>query len=345
MKKKPVILGIESSCDDTGVSIIRGRDVLSNIIIHQKIHKKYGGVVPELASRLHDINITKAVKKAFLSARVTRYQIDAVSFTLGPGLIGSLLVGASFAKSFSMGLEIPLLTVNHIQAHILSHFIRNANVNNSYPKFPFLSLVISGGHTQIIKVNDFFQMEILGTTLDDSVGEALDKVARMLGFYYPGGPMIEFFSKNGNNKKFTFSKPIVNGLNFSFSGFKNDVSQFIIKKLKKNTLFIKHNLSDICASIQKIIAEILLEKVKKSVIYTGIYRIVLAGGVSANYEIRKTFMSFAEKHKKYEIFIPNKNFTTDNGAMIAITGLFKYERNIFDSLHVTPYSKFKTFSL
>lgn len=343
MKKKPIIIGIESSCDDTGVSIIQNRNVLSNIIIHQKIHKKYGGVVPELASRLHDINITKAVRHAIFSAKVSRYQIDAVSFTLGPGLIGSLLVGTSFAKSFSMGLGIPLLTVNHVQAHILTHFIQNANINNSYPKFPFLGLVISGGHTQIIKVNDFFQMDILGSTLDDSVGEALDKIARMLGFHYPGGPMIEFFSKNGNEKKFIFSKPTVSKLNFSFSGFKNDVSQFIKQESKKNIFFIKQNLSDICASIQKIIAEILLEKVKKAVLKTGIFRIVLSGGVSANHEIRRTFMFFAEKNKKCEIFIPKKEYTTDNGAMIAITGLLKYERNLFDSIHVTPYSKFKTF--
>ncbi|WP_185852172.1 tRNA (adenosine(37)-N6)-threonylcarbamoyltransferase complex transferase subunit TsaD [Blattabacterium cuenoti] len=346
MKKKPIIIiGIESSCDDTGVSIIQNRNVLSNVIFNQEIHKKYGGVVPELASRLHDINMTKAVQQAIFLAKINRNQIDAVSFTLGPGLIGPLLVGASFAKSFSMGLDIPLLTVNHIQAHILSHFIQDANLNNCYPKFPFLGLVISGGHTQIIKVNDFFQMEILGSTLDDSVGEALDKIARMLGFYYPGGPMIEYFSKNGNEKKFMFSKPIVSGLDFSFSGFKNNVLQYINKKLKKNTLFIKQNLSDICASIQKIIAEILLEKVQKAIIKTGISRIVLAGGVSANYEIRKIFMYFSknQKNKKLEVFILKKKYTTDNGAMIAITGLLKYERNLFDSIHITPYSKFKNF--
>ncbi|AFJ90485.1 tRNA (adenosine(37)-N6)-threonylcarbamoyltransferase complex transferase subunit TsaD [Blattabacterium sp. (Blaberus giganteus)] len=343
MKKKPIIIGIESSCDDTGVSIIRNRNVLSNIIIHQKIHKKYGGVVPELASRQHDLNITKAVKQAILLSKVSINQIDAVSFTLGPGLIGPLLVGASFAKSFSMGLEIPLLTVNHIQAHILSHFIQNANINNSYPKFPFLSLVISGGHTQIIQVDDFFKMKILGSTLDDSVGEVLDKIARALGLDYPGGPMIEYFSKNGNNKKFIFSKPTVTGLDFSFSGFKSDVIRFLKKRLNKNMFFIKQNLSDICASIQKTTAEILSEKVQKAILKTGIYRIALAGGVSANYEIIRTFMSFEKKDKRCKIFILKKEYTTDNGAMIAITGLLKYEKNLFDSIHVTPYSKFKTF--
>ncbi|WP_185860742.1 tRNA (adenosine(37)-N6)-threonylcarbamoyltransferase complex transferase subunit TsaD [Blattabacterium cuenoti] len=343
MKKKPIIIGIESSCDDTGVSIIKNRSVLSNIIIHQKIHKKYGGVVPEIASRLHDQNIIKAVQKAIFLSKINLDQIDAISFTLGPGLIGSLLVGAAFAKSFSMGLGIPLLTVNHIQAHILSHFIQNANINNSYPKFPFLGLVISGGHTQIIKVNDFFKMEILGSTLDDSVGEALDKIAIMLGFSYPGGPIIEFFSKNGNDKKFIFSKPMVRGLDFSFSGFKSDVSQFIKKQLKINALFVKQNIPDICASIQKIIAEILLEKIQKAILKTGISRIVLAGGVSSNHEIRRMFMSFAKENKRCEIFILKKKYTTDNGAMIAITGLLKYERNLHDSIHVTPYSKFKIF--
>ncbi|ACY40612.1 glycoprotease M22 family domain-containing protein [Blattabacterium sp. (Blattella germanica) str. Bge] len=307
MKKKPIILGIESSCDDTAVSIIKNRDVLSNIIIHQEIHKQYGGVVPELASRLHDQNMTPAVNQAIHSAKIKKNEIDAVSFTLGPGLIGSLLVGASFAKSFSMGLEIPLLTVNHVQAHILTHFIKNANMNNSYPKFPFLGLVISGGHTQIVKVNDFFKMEILGSTLDDSIGDTFDKIARLLGFHYPGGPMIELFSKNGNCKKFGFSKPSVNDLNFSFSGFKSHVLQFIKKKSKKNPLFIKQNLSDICASIQRIIAEILLEKVEKATLITDIFRVALAGGVSANCEIRRMFISFAKRNKKWEIFIPKKN--------------------------------------
>ncbi|AGW86356.1 tRNA threonylcarbamoyladenosine biosynthesis protein Gcp [Blattabacterium sp. (Nauphoeta cinerea)] len=344
MKKEPIIIGIESSCDDTGVSIIRNRNVLSNIILHQKIHKKYGGVVPELASRLHDVNIPKGVKKAIFSAKINRNEIDAVSFTLGPGLIGPLLVGTSFAKSFSMGLGVPLLTVNHVQAHILSHFIQDANLNKDYyPEFPFLGLVVSGGHTQIIKVNDFFKMKILGSTLDDSVGEALDKIARILGFYYPGGPMIEYFAKNGNNKKFTFSKPRVSGLDFSFSGFKSDVLQFIKNESRNNSFFIKKNLSDICASIQKIISEILLDKVKKAILKTGIFRIALSGGVSANYEIRKTFISLTKKNKKCEVFILKKKYTTDNGAMIAIVGLLKYKRNLFDSVYVTPYSKFKTF--
>ncbi|WP_185872243.1 tRNA (adenosine(37)-N6)-threonylcarbamoyltransferase complex transferase subunit TsaD [Blattabacterium cuenoti] len=343
MKKKPIIIGIESSCDETAVSIIQNRYVLSNIVIHQYIHKKYGGVVPELASRLHDKNMIIAVHKSIHSAKIKKNEIDAVSFTLGPGLIGSLLVGASFAKSFSMGLDIPLLTVNHIQAHILTHFIKNSNINNYCPKFPFLSLVISGGHTQIVKVDDFFQMKILGSTLDDAIGDTFDKIARILGFHYPGGPMIELFSKNGNYKKFYFSKPLINGLNFSFSGFKSHILQFIKNKLKKNPLFIKQNISDICASIQRTIAEILLEKMQKATLKTNIFRIALAGGVSANYEIRRMFISFAKKNKKWEIFIPKKEYTTDNGAMIAITGLLKYEKKLFDNIYVSPYSKFKEF--
>ncbi|AWU42879.1 tRNA (adenosine(37)-N6)-threonylcarbamoyltransferase complex transferase subunit TsaD [Blattabacterium punctulatus] len=343
MKKKLIIIGIESTCDDTAVSIINNREVLSNVIIRQKIHKKYGGVVPELASRFHDKNLYLAVNKAISLSRIDKYEIDAVSFSLGPGLIGSLLVGASFAKSFSIGLKIPLLTVNHVQAHILVHFIQNANINNSFPKFPFLCLMISGGHTQIIKVNDFFKMEIIGSTLDDSVGDAFDKIARMLGIYYPGGPLLDRFSKSGYSKKFNFSKPNVNELDFSFSGFKSHIFQFIKKKLKKDSFFIKNNLADLCASVQRTISEILLEKIHKATIKTGIFRIVLAGGVSANNEIRRNFILFAKKNKKWEIFIPKKKYSIDNGAMIAITGLFKYKKNFFDSINVTPYTKFKKF--
>ncbi|AWU43975.1 tRNA (adenosine(37)-N6)-threonylcarbamoyltransferase complex transferase subunit TsaD [Blattabacterium sp. (Cryptocercus kyebangensis)] len=343
MKKKLIIIGIESTCDDTAVSIINNREVLSNVIIRQKIHKKYGGVVPELASRFHDKNLILAVNKAISLSRIDRYEIDAVSFSLGPGLIGSLLVGSSFAKSFSMGLKIPLLTVNHVQAHILVHFIQNSNINNSFPKFPFLCLMISGGHTQIIKVNDFFKMEILGSTLDDSVGDAFDKIARMFGLYYPGGPLLDHFSKSGCSKKFIFSKPSVNELDFSFSGFKSHILQFVKNKSKKDSLFIKKNLADLCASVQKTISEILLEKIQKATIKTGIFRVVLAGGVSANNEIRRDFLLFAKKNKKWEIFIPKKKYATDNGAMIAITGLLKYKKNFFDSINVTPYSKFKKF--
>ncbi|WP_185856084.1 tRNA (adenosine(37)-N6)-threonylcarbamoyltransferase complex transferase subunit TsaD [Blattabacterium cuenoti] len=345
MKKKFIVIGIETSCDDTAVSLVnQNRNVLSNIIIHQKIHEKYGGVVPELAAKLHDRNLFKAVNRAISSAKINRNQIDAVSFTLGPGLIGPLLVGASFAKSFSIGLRIPLLSVNHVQAHILSQFIQEKKVSfneSTHPKFPFLCLMISGGHTLIVKVRDFFEMDILGSTLDDSVGDAFDKIARMLGLPYPGGPKLDFFSKKGNSKKFIFSKPLVNGLNFSFSGLKSHILQFIRKESKKNPYFIRNNLSDLCASIQRVIAEILLDKVKKAISDTGIFRVSLSGGVSANDEIRRFFLE--KKKKKWEIFIPKKKYATDNAAMIAITGLLKYEKNIFDPIDIPSYSKFKKF--
>ncbi|WP_185855532.1 tRNA (adenosine(37)-N6)-threonylcarbamoyltransferase complex transferase subunit TsaD [Blattabacterium cuenoti] len=343
MNKEPIIIGIESSCDETGVSIVMGRKVLSNIIIHQNIHKKYGGVVPELAARLHEKNLPLALKNAIFTAKIKENQIDAVSFTIGPGLIGPLLVGVSFAKSFSMGLGIPILTVNHIQAHILVHFIKNANINNSYPKFPFLGLVISGGHTQIIQVNDFFNMKILGTTLDDPVGNAIDNISRILGISYPGGPKMEILSIKGNKNKFNFVKPVVKKLDFSFSGLKSHIFKFIENQLKFDSFFVSKNIHDLCASTQKIITDILLDKVKKAALETKIFRIVLSGGVSANNEIRKSFISFISKKNGWEVFIPKKEYTTDNGAMIAITGLLKYEKKLFDSLDVIPFSKFKLF--
>ncbi|WP_185872778.1 tRNA (adenosine(37)-N6)-threonylcarbamoyltransferase complex transferase subunit TsaD [Blattabacterium cuenoti] len=339
LKQPIIILGIESSCDDTAVSIIRNREVISNIIIHQTIHKKYGGIVPELASREHDKYLFSTVNKAIKIANIKRSQLNAVSVTIGPGLIGSLLVGYSFAKSFSIGLNIPLIEVNHIQAHILSHFIQNANLNNSFPKFPFLCLMISGAHTQIIQVNDFFDMKILGSTLDDAVGESLDKIARLFGFTYPGAIFLDKYSKLGNNKKFSFSKPNVKGLNFSFSGLKSQVYRFIQYQLKDNSNFIKNNIHSLCASIQKTISEILIEKIILAMKQTKIFRIVLAGGVSANNEIRKQFFSL--KKKNIEVFIPKKKYTTDNGAMIALVGFLKFKKKNF--VTIKPYSKFTTF--
>ncbi|WP_185868525.1 tRNA (adenosine(37)-N6)-threonylcarbamoyltransferase complex transferase subunit TsaD [Blattabacterium cuenoti] len=345
--ENPIIIGIESSCDDTGISVAKGRIILSNIVLSQKIHKKYGGVVPELAARHHEKNLPLAFKKAIKKAKINMNYIHAISFTLGPGLIGSLLVGTAFARSLSLGLGVPLLKINHIQAHLLVHFIKNSNMNNLYPKFPFLGLVISGGHTQIIEVNDYFQMKILGSSLDESVGNTFDKIAKMLGFYYPGGPMIELFAKGGDKKKFTFVKPLVKGLNFSFSGLISNISQYIKKELKKDSLFIKRNIHDLCASIQKIIAEILLEKVHKATLSTKIFRVVLSGGVSSNNEIRRTFTSFSKKYCCWRLFLPKKEYTTDNGAMIAIAGVIKYEKRLFDSdldiKNYLPFSKFKKF--
>ncbi len=339
MKKYPIVIGIESSCDDTAISLIKKRNILSNVIINQKIHREYGGVVPELASRLHDKNLPIVFNKAIKYANINIYQIDAVSVTMGPGLIGSLLVGSSFAKSLSIGLNIPLIGINHIKAHVLTHFIKYSNINESYPKFPFLCLVISGGHTLIIQVNDFFCMKILGTTLDDSIGNTFDKVARIFGFQYPGGPIIEKFSKNGNcNNIFNLPTPLVENLNFSFSGIKSYIYQLVKKELKKDSFFLQNNIHDLCASIQQKLTEILLEKVEKAIIKTKIYRVALSGGVSANKKIRNMFINFANKNN-WEIFIPKIEFSTDNGAMIAISGVLKYEHKLFDNIDITPYPK------
>ncbi|WP_185865041.1 tRNA (adenosine(37)-N6)-threonylcarbamoyltransferase complex transferase subunit TsaD [Blattabacterium cuenoti] len=341
-KKDPIIIGIESSCDDSAVSIIRSRKILSNVIIGQNIHKKYGGIVPELAARLHDKNLLKAIDKSIKLANIKKYQIDAVSFTIGPGLIGSLLIGCSLAKSLAIGLNIPIITVDHIQAHTLIHFIENGNINNSYPNFPFLSLVISGGHTLIIKVDDYLHMKVLGSTLDNPIGEVFDKIARKFGFSYPGGVFIEKYSKYGNFKKFKFPKPLVKGLNFSFSGLKSYIFRFIDEKLIKDPNFLKKNLFDLCASIQNIIIDILIEKIHKAVIKTKINRITLSGGVSSNERVKKVFL-FQAKKNNWNLFIPNNLYTNDNGAMIAITGMIKYHKKQFNSLNVTPYSKFKYF--
>ncbi|WP_185877906.1 tRNA (adenosine(37)-N6)-threonylcarbamoyltransferase complex transferase subunit TsaD [Blattabacterium cuenoti] len=339
-KKNPIIIGIESSCDETAVSIVESNNILSNIIIHQNIHKKYGGVVPELAARLHDEKLLEAFNKSIFVAKIKQNQIDAVSCTIGPGLINSLLVGCSFSKSLAMGLNIPIITVDHIQAHILVHFIKNANFNNRFPTFPFLGLVISGGHTQIIKVNGYFYMKVIGSTLDNALGETIDKIARKIGFNYPGGSSIEIYSKYGNNKKFFFPKPLIKGLNFSFSGLKTYILKFIENQTKKDPFFIKNNIHDLCASIQKSISDILIDKMNQAVIETDINRIVLSGGVSSNKEIINNFSVHAKKNN-WDLFIPKKCFATDNGAMIAITGFFKYKRNMFSSIKISPYSKCK----
>lgn len=330
------ILGIESSCDDTSAAVICNGRVLSNIVANQEIHAKYGGVVPELASRAHQQHIVPVVQQAIEQAGITKEDLHAISFTRGPGLMGSLLVGTSFAKSLALGLDIPLIDVNHMQAHILAHFIKEENTE--MPPFPFVCLTISGGHTQIVRVTDYFTFEVLGETIDDAVGEAFDKSAKILGLPYPGGPLVDKYAQLGNPKKFSFTKPKVGDLDFSFSGLKTGILYFIQRNLKENPKFIEENLHDICASIQHTIVEILMEKLKNTVKKTGIKHIAIAGGVSANSEIRKR-LQLAQKHWGWTTYIPKFEYTTDNAAMIAITGYLKYKSKLYADISVKAQAR------
>ena len=332
------ILGIESSCDDTAASVILNGKILSNVIANQKIHEAYGGVVPELASRAHQQNIVPVVDQALKQAGITKDQLNAIAFTKGPGLMGSLLVGTSFAKSLAYGLNIPLIDVNHMQAHILAHFIDEEGFNK--PPFPFLAMTISGGHTQIVKVKHYFDMEVIGETIDDAVGEAFDKSGKILGLGYPAGPQIDKLAKLGNPKAFPFTKPKVDGLNFSFSGFKTAVLYFIQKQVKLNPNFIAENLNDICASIQYTIIGILTDKLKKAVKQTGIKHIAIGGGVSANSGIRQALKEAETKHG-WTTYVPKFEFTTDNAAMIAIVGYLKYLDGDFAEQNVMANSRLK----
>ena len=336
MPKDIYILGIESSCDDTSAAVICNNKILSNVITNQEVHSKYGGVVPELASRAHQQNIVPVVQQALEKAKITKEKLSAVAFTKGPGLMGSLLVGTSFAKSFALGLNIPLIETNHMQAHILSHFIDEKDTKT--PSFPFLCLTISGGHTQIVKIKNHFSMEILGQTIDDAVGEAFDKSAKILGLPYPGGPLIDNYAQHGNPKAYNFTKPKVCDLDFSFSGLKTAILYFIQREEKKNKNFIKENLHDICASIQHTVVSILMDKIKNAVKQTGIKSVAIAGGVSANSEIRKRLQS-ANKHFGWTTYIPKLEYTTDNAAMIAITGYLKYLQKDFTDINVTAESR------
>jgi tRNA N6-adenosine threonylcarbamoyltransferase len=325
IKNKSIyILGIESSCDDTSAAVICNGKILSNVVANQEIHAKYGGVVPELASRAHQQNIVPVIQQAIQQANIDKKDLNAIAFTRGPGLMGSLLVGTSFAKSLSLALNIPLIAVNHMQAHVLAHFIEDKN--HKKPPFPFLCLTISGGHTQIVKISNYFTMEVFGETLDDAVGEAFDKSAKILGLPYPGGPLIDKHAKLGNAKAFKFTKPKVADLNFSFSGLKTAILYFIQKKVKENSNFIEENLNDLCASIQYTIVEILFDKIKKAVNETGINHVAIAGGVSANSEIREVLKSCEEK-LGWLTYIPKFEYTTDNAGMIAIVGYLKYIEN------------------
>ncbi|GAB1858371.1 tRNA (adenosine(37)-N6)-threonylcarbamoyltransferase complex transferase subunit TsaD [Flavobacteriaceae bacterium MHTCC 0001] len=320
-KQNVFILGIESSCDDTSASVIQNGKVLSNVVASQKIHEAYGGVVPELASRAHQQNIVPVVHQALKKASITKDMLNAVAFTKGPGLMGSLLVGTSFAKSLAYGLNIPLIDVNHMQAHILAHFIEEKGFNK--PSFPFLAMTISGGHTQIVRVDDYFEMTVIGETIDDAVGEAYDKSGKILGLGYPAGPEIDKRAQNGNPKAFHFTKPKVDGLNFSFSGLKTAILYFIQKETKVNPNFITENLDDICASIQYTVIGILMDKLKKASKATGIKHIAIGGGVSANSGIRKALKDGEHKFG-WTTYIPKFEYTTDNAAMIAIVGYLKF---------------------
>ena len=332
------ILGIESSCDDTAAAVIHNGKILSNIIANQKIHEEYGGVVPELASRAHQQNIVPVVDQALKKAGITKDQLSAVAFTKGPGLMGSLLVGTSFAKSLAYGLDIPLIDVNHMQAHILAHFIDEEGFDK--PPFPFLAMTISGGHTQIVKVNNHFDMEVIGETIDDAVGEAFDKSGKLLGLGYPAGPEIDKRAKIGNPKAFKFSKPKVDGLNFSFSGLKTAILYFIQREVKNNPNFIEENLNDICASIQYTIIGILTEKLKKASKETSIKHIAIGGGVSANSGIRQALKDGESKHG-WTTYVPKFEFTTDNAAMIAIVGYLKYLDKDFTTQNVMASARLK----
>ena len=330
------ILAIESSCDDTAAAVLQNAKVLSNVVANQSIHGEYGGVVPELASRAHQQNIVPVIEMAIRKANIDKNQLNAIAFTQGPGLMGSLLVGSSFAKSLALALKIPLIAVNHMHAHILAHFIDEDGYDK--PKFPFLALTISGGHTQIVKVNDFFDMEIIGETTDDAVGEAFDKSAKILGLPYPGGPLIDKYAQLGNPKAFAFTKPKVPGLNFSFSGLKTAILYFIQKNVAENPNFIEENRDDICASIQHTIVQILMDKLKLAVAETGIKQIAIGGGVSANSGIRTTLKE-AEKKYGWKTFIPKFEYTTDNAAMIGIVGYQKYLASNFEDNSVVSKAR------
>ncbi len=331
------ILAIESSCDDTSAAVLCNKKTLSNVVATQKIHEQYGGVVPELASRAHQQNIVPVVHQALAKANIDKKQLSAIAFTRGPGLMGSLLVGTSFAKSLALGLNIPLIEVNHMQAHILAHFIEEDNGNT--PDFPFLAMTISGGHTQIVLVKDYFDMEILGETLDDAVGEAFDKSAKILGLPYPGGPLIDEYAQFGNPKAFPFPKPKVEGLNFSFSGLKTSILYFVQRETKNNSNFVSQNLNDICASIQYTIVEILMDKLKKAVKQTNIRQIAIGGGVSANSGIRNSLKDAEEKHG-WTPYIPGFEYCTDNAAMIGIVGYLKYLNEDFTDQSVSAKARY-----
>ena len=336
------ILGIESSCDDTSAAVIRNTTLLSNVIASQEVHRKYGGVIPELASRAHQQNIIPVVDTALKEAGITVSDLDGIAFTRGPGLLGSLLVGVSFAKGLALSHDIPMMEVNHLQGHIFSHFIDLPDRDIPHPEFPFLCLLVSGGHSQIVLVKDYADMEIIGTTIDDAAGEAFDKCAKVMGLPYPGGPVIDKLAKEGDPQRFRFAKPSVEGFEYSFSGLKTSFLYFLRDQVHENPDFIEQNKADLCASLQSTIVEILLNKLIKAAKQYDIDQIAIAGGVSANSGLRNAIMEEGRK-RRWKTYIPEFKFTTDNAAMIAITGYYKYQRGEFAPMDIAPLSRIDDF--
>ncbi len=332
------ILGIESSCDDTSAAVLCDGVLLSNVTAGQAVHEMYGGVVPELASRAHQQNIIPVVDAALKKAGVAREDISAVAFTRGPGLMGSLLVGTSFAKGFALGLDIPMIDVNHLQAHVLAHFVQEPDIEPHLPEFPFLCLLVSGGNSQIILVKSYKEMQVLGQTIDDAAGEAFDKCAKVMGLPYPGGPYVDKYAKLGDSKAFTFSKPHIKGFDYSFSGLKTSFLYTLRDAQKEDPNFVQNHLYDLCASLQKTVIDILMDKVHKAMKEAGVKHLAVAGGVSANSGLRDAFVDYGRRHK-VEVYIPKFSFTTDNAAMVAITGYYKYLDNDFCDVDLAPYAR------
>jgi len=337
-RKDSIILAIESSCDDTSAAVIKNGEVCANIVAGQRVHENYGGVVPELASRAHQQNIIPVVHETLNAAKIDKKELNAVAFTRGPGLLGSLIVGTSFAKSFALGLDIPLVEVNHMQGHILAHFIKNQE--NRYPQFPFICMTVSGGHTQLVLIKDYFEMEILGQTIDDAAGEAFDKAAKIMGIPYPGGPLIDKYAQEGDRKRFEFPISNLKGYDFSFSGLKTSILYFLQKEMAKNPQFIEENRADICASYQSTIIQSLFKKLLKATKDYGIKNVAIAGGVSANSVLRSELKRIGQR-EGWTTFIPSFEYCTDNAAMIGIAGYYKYLNGEFVGQDVVPNARLK----
>ena len=337
-----IILGIESSCDDTSAAVIRDGWLLSNVIASQDVHRRFGGVVPELASRAHELNIVPVVSEALKQAGVSKDDLTAIAFTRGPGLLGSLLVGTSFAKALSLSLDIPLVMVNHLQGHILAGFVKEEGQENRQPSFPYLCLLVSGGNSQIVRVDSPLDFEILGQTIDDAVGEAFDKCSKMLGLGYPGGPVIDRLARQGDAKRFKFAKPHIPGLDYSFSGIKTSLLYFVRDEMAKDPAFLENNKEDLCASFQKTLIDILMDKLVKAAKQTGIKEVAIGGGVSANSGLRERIVAEGRK-RGWNTYLPAFKFTTDNAAMIAIAGYYRYLAGERCPLDVAPVSRISDF--